>query len=230
MECEDAIAVNKARTVFAVADGATEAYDSRSWARLFVRAWVRIEPPAFEMEDFAPLLRDLGRRLHRKWSLRKLPWYAEEKAQSGSFLAFVGLRFRLVDDSVGWSAIALGDCCLIHRNGVLVCDTFPITCSAEFGSNPVLLPSSEPKQSRALELVRRVAGIASSGDDFLLLSDAVASWFFKQQEEGVTEATRVFDRLTQSDDAEGLTAFFEDLRSQDRIRNDDVAVVRIEIV
>src|SRR5580698_10094355 len=88
-ECEDAIAINVERLVFAVADGATEAYDSRSWARLFVKSWVRIDPPAFEMGDFEPLVDDLGRRLHHKWARRKLPWYAEEKAQGGSFAAFI---------------------------------------------------------------------------------------------------------------------------------------------
>lgn len=215
--------------VFAVADGATEAYDSRSWARLFVRSWVCIDPPAFEMLDFEPLLRDLGRRLHRKWSHRKLPWYAEEKSQGGSFLAFVGLQFRHVDDSLQWRAIALGDCCLIHRNGSLICETFPLTRSEDFGSNPILLPSIESKQRQALDQVRHVAGNATSGQDFLLLSDAAGAWFLKQCEEGENEATRLFDSLTEADDTEGLASFFEALRSQDKIRNDDIAVVRIVI-
>lgn len=228
-ECEDAIAINKARTVFAIADGATEAYDSRSWARLFIRSWIRIDPTAFEIEDFEPLSLDLGRRLHRKWSRRNLPWYAEEKSQFGSFLAFLGLQFHLVDNSLQWRAIALGDCCLIHRNGTLVCDTFPLTRSEEFGSNPILLPSIHSKLRRALDHIRQMAGTASSGHDFLLLSDAVASWFLKQREEGSDEL-QVFDKLTDSDDTDGLTDFFEGLRNQDKIKNDDVAVIRIVIV
>jgi hypothetical protein len=74
-----------------------------------------------------------------------------------------------------------------------------------------------------------MAGTASSGHDFLLLSDAVASWFLKQREEGSDEL-QVFDKLTDSDDTDGLTDFFEGLRNQDKIKNDDIAVIRIVIV
>jgi hypothetical protein len=229
-ECEDAIATNGVRMVFAVADGATEAYDSKRWARLLVRAWIQIEPPAFEIQDFDPLIRDLGVRLHRKWSRRKLPWYAEEKSQEGSFAAFVGLQFYVEGKDLRWRAIALGDCCLIHRHGTLLCNTFPIARSDEFGTNPILLPSSASKQRHALELVRRAEGSTSSGHDFLLLSDAVGCWFLKQIEDGDARSIALFDKLTESDDIEGLTNFFEDLRTTRRIRNDDMAVVRIKIV
>jgi len=229
-ECEDAFAFSKSRMVFALADGATESYDSRSWARLLVRAWIRIQPPAIEMEDFEPLLRDLGVRLHQKWSRRKLPWYAEEKAQGGSFAAFVGLQISAQEGLIHWRAIALGDCCLIHRHGPALLETFPITKSEEFGSNPLLLPSSASKQGQALDLVRRGAGTTSSGNDFLLMSDAVACWFLKQIEDGKAEAMGLFDKLTAADDIGGLTDFLENLRSAGNIRNDDVAVLRIVIV
>lgn len=228
-ECEDAIAFHAGRMVFAVADGATEAYDSRSWARLFVRAWVRIQPPVFEMQEFEAFVRDLGRRLHRKWSKRQLPWYAEEKVRGGSFAAFVILHFYIVGVTLHWKASALGDCCLIHRRNLTDCNAFPLTRSEEFGSHPILLPSIESKQRRALDSLQHASGAAAPGDDFLLVSDAVGSWFLKQRENGEGETTKLFDRLTESNDADGLQNFFGDLRSTGQIRNDDIAVVRIEV-
>jgi hypothetical protein len=77
--------------------------------------------------------------------------------------------------------------------------------------------------------VQHTSGAAAPGDDFLLVSDAVGSWFLKQRENGEGETTRLFDRLTESNDADGLQNFFGDLRSTGQIRNDDIAVVRIEV-
>jgi hypothetical protein len=229
-ECEDAVAIDSVRMTFAIADGATEAYDSKRWARLLVRAWVTIKPPAFELGDFDPLVRDLGVRLQRKWSRQKLPWYAEEKSQDGSFAAFIGLQFYEEGTDLRWKAIALGDCCLMHRRGAMLCDSFPIAKSEEFGSNPILLPSKASKQRQALDLIRRAEGTALSGDDFVLLSDAVGYWFLRQREDGNCDEMSLFDKLTESDDIQGLETFFEELRSTGKIRNDDVAILRIMIV
>ena len=230
LECEDAIAFNPARMVFAISDGATEAYDSRTWARLLVKAWVRIDPPAFDSQDLEPLVRDLGRRLHGRWSQRELPWYAEEKAQEGSFAAFLALRLQVADETLHWRANALGDCCLIHRNGLTIWESFPIVRSEDFNSNPVLLPSIESKQRPALDRVKHVSGVAGPGHDFLLLSDAVAYWFLKEHERGDDHRIRLFDRLSETDDTDSLLHFFDDLRNSNQMRNDDIAILRIEIL
>src|SRR5213595_4216875 len=51
-ECEDAIGVNMAAGRFAVADGATEAFDARSWAQLLAEGWVACEPATLTTEAF----------------------------------------------------------------------------------------------------------------------------------------------------------------------------------
>jgi hypothetical protein len=229
MECEDAIAFNRSHLIFAIADGATEAYDSRSWARLLVRSWVRIDPAAFAMVDFEPLLRELGIRLHRKWARRKLPWYAAEKAQSGSFTAFLGLQLFPHDNDLHWRALAAGDCCLIHRRNGVVDQTFPISSADDFGWNPILLPSLTSKQKESLRVIRQVEGQTGSGDDFLLLTDAVAAWFLRQVERGSKESILAFDQAVQSNETEALGEFFGNLRNSREIRNDDIAVLRISI-
>jgi len=229
VECEDAIALNTSRLLFAVADGATEAYDSRSWAKLLVRSWVRIDPPAFEMQDFEPLVRDLGIRLQRKWSRRNLPWYADEKAQSGSFAAFVGLHLFPQGNGLGWRALALGDCCLIVRLHNEVSKTFPVGKFDEFSWNPVLLPSLASKQYKALQTLRYAEGASGPGTNFFLLSDAAAAWFLKQTERKRGDDVAAFDRVIESDDPTSITEFFEGLRDSSEIRNDDVAVLKISV-
>src|SRR5437763_458503 len=45
-ECEDAAAASEEALAFAVADGATEAFDARRWARRLAEGWVREAPAA----------------------------------------------------------------------------------------------------------------------------------------------------------------------------------------
>jgi hypothetical protein len=87
-ECEDAIALSLRQKRFCVSDGATEAYDSRRWARLLTRCWA-ISGHLLTKEEFEPWLSVMGERLQRRWSRKALPWYAEEKARGGAFAAFV---------------------------------------------------------------------------------------------------------------------------------------------
>lgn len=225
-ECEDAFGINIGNRMFAVADGATEAFDSRTWARLLAKAWVRIHPAAFEETDFGPLVRDLGIRLRRKWSKKTLPWYAEEKARQGSFAAFVGLQI-LNENTMSWRAVALGDCCLIHRQGTALCESFPISSPAEFGNNPRLLPSDATSQANAMKLLRLAEGKTAVGNDFLLLSDAVGCWFLKQLQASQVGAIEEFDSLTGNDRHEELSQFFEAQRDAGTIRNDDITIVRV---
>ena len=114
-ECEDAIGVNLAAGRFAVADGATEAFDARSWARALAQGWVACEPPALSRESFGAWVVGQGTQLHDSWQGRALPWYAEEKARRGSFAAFVGVQLELTNGASHWTAIALGDSCLVQR-------------------------------------------------------------------------------------------------------------------
>ena len=63
------------------------------------------------------------------------------------------------------------------------------------------------------------------GDVLLLMSDAVASWYLQAREKNDFD---VDELLRTRPDAE-LTQFFDDERVAGRIRNDDLAFVRIEI-
>ncbi len=115
-ECEDAIGISISRNRFCIADGATEGFDSRYWARLLVRGWVSAARPAVTREQFDSLLCSLGVRFGKKWEKKILPWYAEEKAQSGAFAAFVGINFILSGGEVHWQAKTLGSCVLFVGN------------------------------------------------------------------------------------------------------------------
>lgn len=227
-ECEDAIAVNREAKLFAVADGATEAFDSRRWARLLAYGWVRQQPPAIDPERFHSWVASLGRRIHARWNRRSLPWYAEEKARGGSFAAFAGLSFEREAGASRWRAVALGDTCLIQLRDGAIHTSLPLSRADDFGAHPTLVPSLDLIQTDALAALRVESGPAETGDVFLLLSDAVAAWYLRAFA-GLDHAAVQLDSLLDHSDTDELMLLFDEARGTNQCSNDDIAILRIVV-
>lgn len=166
-ENEDAAAAAGLR--FAVADGATEGWESGRWAARLAAAYVAGPPtPA----DFPAWL-----AAAREWSppaADPAPWYVAEKQEQGSFATLVGLELRRARTPPGWAwrAVAVGDSCLLHVRGERALLAVPLTKPAAFGSRPPLVPSAA---ARACPEPGWFAGRAEPGDLLILASDAAAA-------------------------------------------------------
>lgn len=222
-ECEDAIAFDILTARFAVTDGATEAFHAQQWAKNLAEHWVRNES-TLTLEDFRKWVADEGRELHDSWSGLTLSWYSEEKARAGSFAAFVGVELDLKPDAPSWQAIALGDTCLLHCRGAALLKSLPLSRSESFNSAPVLVASNVVLHESTMPSVVIDSGSCENGDVLLLMSDAAASWCLQRFENGDFDP----DFLTARADEE-LQRFFDDERQAGKIRNDDLAIMRIEI-
>jgi hypothetical protein len=87
----------------AVADGATETSFSALWAKLLVEGFVNQTPRNESKQKWAEGI-----------ATKELPWYAEQKAESGAYAALLGLVLKGGTDGGGtWEAEALGDCCMM---------------------------------------------------------------------------------------------------------------------
>ncbi|HYK20981.1 MAG TPA: hypothetical protein VEV42_09620 [Pyrinomonadaceae bacterium] len=223
-ECEDVIALNPETCRFAVADGATEAFDARNWAERLARRWVENDA-TLTAEEFRKWVATEGRELHDSWNGLSLSWYSEEKARNGSFAAFVGVEIDLRTESPSWRAIALGDACLLHcRRGTLI-KSLPLCRSDSFNSAPVLVPSDPAIHETAMQSVIIDSGSCTDGDVLLLMSDAAAAWCLQCFERHDLDPDE-FMRNKQDDE---LSQFFGAERRAGRIRNDDLAMLRLEI-
>jgi hypothetical protein len=69
------------------------------------------------------------------------------------------------------------------------------------------------------------SGTCENGDVLLLMSDAAASWCLQRFENGDFDV----DQFLSAKSDEELREFFDAERMAGRIRNDDLAIVRIEI-
>lgn len=227
-ECEDAVAFDAGSLRFAVADGATEAFDARRWAARLATEWVGAVCAPLTTREFGPWLKEQGEWLHASWEGRQLPWYAEEKRRAGSYAALVGLRLEASGKRMNWRAVALGDSCLVQRRGAEVVLAFPLDSHESFTSTPPLVPSSAHSRETALARLVEREGHAEPGDTFLLMTDALSAWYFETSARRDPGAEQ-FDSLLAASENGSLAELVRRERAAGRMKDDDVAVVRVHL-
>lgn len=230
-ECEDAVGINLAAGRFAVADGATEAFDARRWAETLAHNWVEGQTAPLTVADFRSWVETQGGLLQAAWRGRSLPWYVEEKARRGSFAAFVGLQFEAGESgSLWWRSLALGDSCLIHCRAQKLQTAFPLSDANQFNSAPQLVPSIWPAQAENLSTqIALRDGAATIGDVFYLFSDALAAWYLRLVAEGDNKTLRLFKSWLVSAERDNLVGMLLAEKRAGRLRDDDCAVIRVAV-
>ena len=223
-ECEDAIAIDAQAARFAISDGATEAFDARNWAERLAQHWVQ-RKSTLTVEEFREWVAAEGRELQDSWNGLTLSWYSEEKARKGSFAALVGVELDFKSESPSWRAIALGDSCLLQCRKTTLVKSLPLDRSESFSSAPVLVASDSSLHESSMQSVVTDSGTCQNGDVLLLMSDAAASWCLQRFENGDLDVEQFLSVKTD----EELREFFDTERMAGRIRNDDLAIVRIEV-
>lgn len=228
LECEDSVGVDRRRLRFCVSDGATEGFDSRRWANMLTKDWLRGPRPITSGEQFADWLPAMGDQFDSYWREKRLPWYAEEKRRTGAFATFAGVSFSLAGGELAWSAAVLGDTCLFRRMNGAVVEVIGDLPTTGISNRPTLIPSKRLLQPGALERFSFRQGVASSGEVFLLLTDAIAAWYAGALESDRARADH-FEALLAASGQRELTDLVCAERERGALRNDDVAGVRLEV-
>ena len=221
-EYEDAWATDLAMGRLAVADGASDSFESRIWAHALAEAFVRAPPPTDGVLAWLAEPAQVWRE-HIHWD--QLTWYAAEKARRGAFATLLGLTIDAgADAAVTWHALALGDACLLHVCGAALLTAFPLTASADFGNAPPLLATRPEYSRRSLEELQTARGTLATGDLLLLATDAMAAWLLHE-----IEADRhPWAALVGLDEA-GFAALVDRLRAEGALRNDDVTLLIVGV-
>lgn len=219
------------RRVFrcAVADGATESSYSGPLARMMVGQ--------FRRGRLAPRFWDYTLSLIRQqWesqvSSKALAWYATEKADHGAFAAFLGLTIWdgvRVPNGGKWRSIAVGDCCVAHIRRDSLLAQFPVDKSNDFDSRPYLISSKEEANRDLDQHLRIIKGEWQSDDCFLLMTDALACWFATRVELG-DHPWNVLRDFGAQESRETFSSFVASRRTSGEMKNDDVTLVRVDVV
>lgn len=230
---EDAYAFDEASGRAAVADGASDAFEAGVWARLLVATFVHT-PPAAEPGAFLEWLQGPARAWKATLNWSAMPWYAEQKAREvGGLATLLGFRLEALDEAAGtsaaaWSALAVGDACLLHVRKHDVLMRFPIESADAFGTAPPLLSTRLQHDKAMLESgeLRHYGGTCQPGDLFLLATDAMAEWLYGLADlEDMKLGWESVSNLIEED----FEALIEELRTQAIIRNDDVTLLVLRV-
>ncbi|AIZ45136.1 hypothetical protein QR90_08520 [Deinococcus radiopugnans] len=170
----------------AVADGATTYSYSQEWANIICTEQAR--QPLTDANDLMTRLPDWQAAWQQEVQERvaEMSWFAAAKAEQGAFSTF--LQLALLPDGT-WRALAIGDSCLVqfrkgkpvHRDGEY--PFFPLHTSESFAEKPYLLPTRMDLNPRVTEHIRETHGKWRPGDEFLLMTDALAAWFIQEFEQ-----------------------------------------------
>ncbi|MBF0548455.1 MAG: hypothetical protein HQM08_28730 [Candidatus Riflebacteria bacterium] len=217
---------------FSVADGATESSFSKIWAVQLVEAFGKGEL------NVGTFWADIGKQQPiwlRNVTSKPLPWYAEEKVHSGAFAAFMGLEIS-EDSTTGiitWKATGLGDCCIFQvgnrsdRSKKDLIVNFPFQSSSAFGNTPALISSVKVNNNSIEKDLLQTDGTALANDVFYLMTDAIACWFLKEVEEGLSPWETLEDLNTR--DGTSFRDLIDELRQEKKLKNDDVTILKIVI-
>jgi hypothetical protein len=230
-----------------VCDGATESALAKDWARLLSRTAAEraMESPDMlgggtAFEEFAasavalwdPWLAQYTQA--RQAEGRPLKWYEHTKLAEGAYATL--LMVRVDPDSEvhhdtaepvwRWRAAALGDTCLFHLHNDRLVRAFPVTAVEEFGTTPDLFGSRNHDAALLADRTRFTEGRCQPGDRLLLMTDALAAWLLAAPDKD--DAVRQLLEFAAPDDLAGFKVWLDGLRDRRELRNDDVALVRID--
>jgi hypothetical protein len=240
-EYEDAYAHTPCN--FSIADGATESSFAERWAQGLVKKYVA-EPPAGATPSSVQLenwLSPLQKEWHAGISWDRLPWYAEEKARTGAFAAFLGLQFfepaacpekrgffsfwkkPVTRRESRWQALAVGDSNLFHLRQSALLRAFPIERAEQFDTRPLLLSSNPKKNNPVWQRIQMTEGVCQVGDVFLLMTDALAAWFLRQADANANPLATILKITTEAE----FSKFIEEQRQSTALKNDDVTLMTV---
>ena len=158
---------------------------------------------------------------------KPIQWYEEPGLDAGAFATMLGL---CIDEANGgtWEAIAIGDSCLFQIRNRELLVRFPMDASGDFDNFPRLLSSLPQKNNEIDNIIRGIGGRWRIHDRFYLATDALAQWFLREFEKG-NEPWENLDEMGSQRKSESSEGWIVELRKQKLIRNDDVALLRINL-
>lgn len=220
---EDAVAVDPAGGVAAIADGASSGIFCRLWAQQLCERFIHDRPNARDPSALNQWVNQLRQEWRTAINYKNLNWSKKAKVDEvGAAATLLGWELGPVaaNRQRHWRAFAIGDACLFWvRHNQLVA-TFPVVAENQLGSTPLLVRSNPGFRTLALA----AEGTCEPGDRFLLATDAVAARFFQM----LTETEPDWQRYETLEPAVWL-AEVDELRSRRQMVNDDCTLLVLTV-
>ncbi len=164
-----------------MSDGATESFDSRSWARILVRLFVL--KPALSVARLDLAIAAFTRR-HAPQSMS---WSRQEAFNRGSFATLLGVVFGQKSNEA--RVVAIGDTAALLLDGTRLVASLPYTDPEDFQRRPTLLSTRSEHNAFLDRPDHAGASIAAWNLDevaqprIVCMTDAIAEWFLRRAQE-----------------------------------------------
>jgi hypothetical protein len=225
---DDAGCENKEKHVYALCDGATQSFLPGVWAEILAEHVCHSFPPA-PPQDLRTWLAPARARWEEERRSRSgdaaAPasganwWLKTPGRQSGATLC--AISFRESGEFPEYTAVMRGDTCCFHVRAGELRRAMPFTASVDFTSHPdCLLSIAEPKEAE----LRVESGVSRPGDVFYLATDALAKWILERCEAKEPPWERLHGL-----DSEQLRSFANEQRESNRMDEDDVSLLVVEL-
>jgi len=171
-ECEDSVAASEHRGRFAIADGASQSWAARDWARLLTSHWVEKPAAGDELVDWVVEAQDAFNERDQSGGA-DVPAYLRAHRTTRGGVAHATFVGATLDPGAAAELrmLSIGDSCgFVLREQTLVASVPPEVESMVFDSTPSLIMSCGPVPRP----VHLVALAAESGDRCYLATDALA--------------------------------------------------------
>lgn len=127
---EDAFGIATDAARIAISDGASESFDSKTWAQLLVDTY--INSPQLKPDWLAEVIKQYNVRL----DYSSLSWSKQAAFERGSFATLLGIEECATHSSV--DILSVGDSLAVLLSGTNIIDSFPYHNPQQFQQRPVL--------------------------------------------------------------------------------------------
>jgi len=199
-----------------ISDGASDSYDSRTLARLICEDWIEQQNPRLRLNHLVDLF-------EKHYAGKTRNWSDEGALARGSFATALGvclegnqMRMTAIGDSL----------CIHHSPADRSYDSFPMRNPEEIDPRPTLISSRHDlnKEIRRSHVFRASRAVRK-GDRLLLMTDALAGWFFSKEDRFIT-----LESLESINSSNMFQEFVDQLRDACELKNDDTTLAHIEII
>jgi hypothetical protein len=211
----------------AISDGATESSFSQIWADHLVNEYINAK-----FHDSSGFIADAKRKWNGDVSRIEHTWASQEKIKNGSFATLVGFNINADDREniypLGgkWKAIGIGDSCLFQFREEKSIQIIPIQNLSDFHNRPALLGTGLATEKYSENIFY---GYWKSGDDFFLMTDALAEWAISNMRFGKNVSGILKDKLTRKSRENLFSEWINTLRFRHEIKNDDTTVIWVKV-
>jgi hypothetical protein len=218
---------------FAVADGATETYESRRWVNQLLSSFVSAAAATGAGEPGLDAMQLHGwlKQMQDQWQLTVsggTDYIERMKIRQGTLATFVGGQILGLNTGTPFfSAVAAGDSVMFHvRQGRLV-GHFPPLRAADFASAPDGLSTLPERLDRITDQMLSHRGYLEEGDLIFIATDAFAKWIISSLERGNEHVWPKLAGLVHPDDFCRLVASQRQVKA---MKDDDVTLMRLRLV